>query len=92
MAKVADAIAREIVKDMHARDGGGSVKYYNELERALIHEYPNINNSLFRNAMRREMNQDIPLEQLSEDSQEEDELKPKPGIPRRTLTKKHPLV
>lgn len=92
VAALADAIAREIVKNMHARDGSGSKEYYNKLERELLLEYPTLDNSLLRNNLRREMNKNIPLSQLSEDSEEEDALKPKPGQPRRTLTNKHILV
>ena len=93
MAAVADSIAKEIVKDMYAREGSGSVKYYNQLERELIKEYPNMNSGLFRNALRREMDKDIPLSKLSEGSQEDDELKPTPDSKRRTFTtKKSKLV
>jgi len=92
VAKEFEEIAQQISRNMTAKDGAGNKGYYNSLEAQLLMEYPALNNALMRNNFRRMMKKNVTVEELSEDSDEVEELRPINPEKKRTFTKSHCLV
>ena len=85
-------IVKEIKKDMCHEPGSGNKRYYRHLRKELIQSYPILDNYLLRNNYRRMLKPKVTNDELSEDSQEEEDVRPKDPERPRKVTKGDPLV